>query len=204
MDLRDFFFQTYWSTVKEVVLNCVWDFFRGHHLLREQNHTFIALNPKRLGPFMVNHFRPISLCNLVYKLISKILANRLKGILHLFISPQQSTFVPSRTIQDSSILAQELLHTLKSKQGRGGLMAVKVDMEKAFDRMERDFLLSILGKLVFILPGFRGFTFVYLPPPFLSSLMALHLGCFPPPGVFGKGTLYPLSFSSSVQKFFLV
>jgi hypothetical protein len=144
-----FFFQTYWSTVKEVVLNCVWNFFRGHHLLREQNHTFIALNPKRLGPFMVNHFRPISLCNLVYKLISKILANRLKGILHMFISPQQSAFVPSRTIQDSSILAQELLRTLKSKQSRGGLMAVKVDMEKVFDRMEWDFLLSILGKLGF-------------------------------------------------------
>jgi len=65
------------------------------------------------------------LCNLGYKLISKILANRLKGILHLFISPQQSAFVPSRTIQDSSILAQGLLHTLKSKQGRGALWLLK-------------------------------------------------------------------------------
>jgi hypothetical protein len=98
---------------------------------------------------MVNHFRPISLCNIIYKLISKILANRLKGLLHLFISPQQSAFVPSRTIQDSSILAQELMHSLKSKRGRGGLMAIKVDMENAFDRMEWDFLLSIMGKLGF-------------------------------------------------------
>jgi len=81
------FYQTYWSIVKEVVLNCVWDFFSYHHLLKEQNHTFIALIPKRLGPFLASHFRPISLCNIIYKIISKILVNRLKGLLHLFISP---------------------------------------------------------------------------------------------------------------------
>jgi hypothetical protein len=77
------------------------------------------------------------------------LANRLTGLLHHFISPYQSAFVPSRTIQDNSIMAHELLHTLKSKRGRGGLMAVKIDMEKAFDRMECDFLLTIMLKLGF-------------------------------------------------------
>jgi hypothetical protein len=143
------FYQKYWSIIKEVVLNCVWDFFKKNHLLKEQNHTFIALIPKRLGPFSVNHFRPISLCNIIYKIISKILANRFKVLLHHFISPNQSAFVPSRTIQDNSILAHELIHSIKSKKGRGGLMAVKIDMEKAFDRMEWDFLLSILTKLGF-------------------------------------------------------
>jgi hypothetical protein len=62
--------------------------------------------------------------------------NRFKQILHHFISPNQSAFVPSRTIQDNSILAHELLHSLKSKKGRGDLMAIKIDMEKAFDCME--------------------------------------------------------------------
>jgi hypothetical protein len=143
------FYQRCWSIVKEVVLNCVWDFFKKNHLLKEQNHTFIALIPKRLSPFSVNHFRPISLCNIIYKIISKLLANRFKILLHHFISPNQSAFVPSRTIHDSSILAHELLHTIKSKKGRGGLMAVKIDMEKAFDRMEWGFLLSILIKLGF-------------------------------------------------------
>jgi len=108
-------------------------FFRKHHLLKEQNHIFIALIPKRLGPFSVTHFRPISLCNIIYKIIS----------------PHQSAFVPSRTIQDNSIMAHELMHALKSKQGRGGLMAVKIDMEQAFDRMEWEFLLSIMDKLGF-------------------------------------------------------
>jgi len=124
-------------------------FFRKHHLLKEQNNTFIALIQKRLGPFSVTHFRPISLCNIIYKIISKILANRFKNLLHLFISPHQSAFVPSRTIQDNSIMAHELMHALKSKQGRGGLMAVKIDMEQAFDRMEWEFLLSIMDKLGF-------------------------------------------------------
>jgi len=143
------FYQKYWSLVKPVVLSCVWNFFKNHHLLKEQNHTFIALVPKQVGPSMVHHFRPISLCNIIYKIISKILANRLKGLLHHFISPYQSAFVHSRTIQDNSIMAHELIHTLKAKRGRRGLMAVKIDMEKAFDRMEWDFLFTIMLKLGF-------------------------------------------------------
>jgi hypothetical protein len=143
------FYQKYWTLIKPVVLSCVWNFFNKHHLLKEHNHTFIALVPKQMGPSMVHHFRPISLCNIIYKIISKILANRLKGLLHHFISPYQSAFVPSRTIQDNSIMAHELLHSLKSKRGCGGLMAVKIDMEKAFDRMEWDFLLTIMLKLGF-------------------------------------------------------
>jgi hypothetical protein len=130
------FYQKYWALIKPVVQSYVWNFFNKHHLLKEHNRTFIALVPKQLGPSMVHHFRPISLCNFIYKIISKILANRLKVLLHRFISPYQSAFVPSRTIQDNSVMAHELLHTIKSKRGRGGLMAVKIDMEKAFDRME--------------------------------------------------------------------
>jgi hypothetical protein len=143
------FYKKYWDIVKHVVLRCVWNFFSTNHLLKEQNHTFIALVPKQLGPSSVSHFRPISLCNIIYKIISKILANRFKGLLYHFISPYQSAFVPSRSIQDNSILAHELLHTIKSKRGRGGLMAVKIDMEKAFNRMEWSFLLAILHKLGF-------------------------------------------------------
>jgi hypothetical protein len=75
------FYQTYWSIVKEVVLNCL------RFLLKEQNHTFIALIPKRLWPFLVSHFRPISLCNIIYKIISKILANLLNGLLICLFLP---------------------------------------------------------------------------------------------------------------------
>jgi hypothetical protein len=100
------------------------------------NHTFIALIPKQLGASTVHQFRPISLCNIIYKLISKILANRFKAQLHLFISPYQSAFVPAKSIQDNTIMAHELFNVINSKKGRGGLMVIKIDMEKAFDRME--------------------------------------------------------------------
>jgi hypothetical protein len=126
------FYQKYWNIVKMGVLNCVGNFFNKNHLLKEQNHTFIALIPKQLGPFSVNHFRTISLCNIIYKIISKILANRFKKLLHHFIYLYQSAFVLSRTIQDNSILAHEFLYSLKSKKGRGVLMAIKIYMEKAF------------------------------------------------------------------------
>ena len=109
-------FNKYWNTVKNVVFHSIWDFFKKNHLLKEQNHTFIALVPKQMGPF----FRPISLCNIIYKIISKILANRFKSLLHHFISTLQSAFVPSRNIQDNSILAHELLHSLKLKKKKKG------------------------------------------------------------------------------------
>ena len=135
------FYKKYWSIIKDVVLASVWDFFENNHLLKEQNHSFIALNASS-----VHHFWPISLCNIIYKIISKILANRFKSLLHHFIFPYQSAFVPSRSIQDNSILAHELFYSLKSKRGRGGLMAIKIDMEKAFDRKEWSFLVAILSK----------------------------------------------------------
>jgi hypothetical protein len=117
--------------------------------LREQNHTFIALIQKHLGASSVHHYRPINLCNIIYKIIFKLLANRLKPLLSKIISPFQIAFVSGCHIQDNSILAHEILNTLKSKRGRGGLMAVNIDMEKAFARMEWSFLLSILNKLGF-------------------------------------------------------
>jgi hypothetical protein len=92
------FYKKYWSTVKDVVLSSIWDFFGNNHLQQQHNHTFIVLIPKQLGASFVNQFRPISLCNIIYKIISKILANRFKGLLHRFISPHQSAFVPSRFI----------------------------------------------------------------------------------------------------------
>jgi hypothetical protein len=129
------------------VLSCVWNFFENNQILNEQNHTFIAVVPKQSGSH--NHFRLISLCNIVYKIITKILANRLKLLLPKIISPLQTTFVLDRNIQDNTILAHELLHSFKNKKGKGGFIFLKLDMEKAFDKMERDFFLAIMEKLGF-------------------------------------------------------
>ena len=141
------FYKKYWPTFRADVLSCIWNFFNNKHLLNEQNHNFIALVPKQNGSHTVHQFRPISLCNIVYKIISKILANRLNALLPKIISPFQSAFVPGRNIQDNSILAHKLLHNFK--KGKGGLMFLKLDMEKAFDKMEWPFILSIKKKLGF-------------------------------------------------------
>jgi hypothetical protein len=130
------FYKKYWHVVKSAVLECVWNFFLHKNLAKEQNHTFITLIPKQSRAHFVNHLRPISLCNISYKIISKILANRLRSTLHKIISPFQLAFVPKRSIQDNTIIAHELLHSFKLKRRKGGFMFLKMNMEKAFDKME--------------------------------------------------------------------
>jgi hypothetical protein len=80
-----FSYKKYWSIVKEDVLKFIWNFFKFNHLPRERNHTFLAIIPKVSGSHLAHQFRPISLCNIVYKIISKILANKLKPLLHKII-----------------------------------------------------------------------------------------------------------------------
>ena len=138
------FYKHYWEVINQDLIEAVTSFFTRGHILTEINHTFITLIPKSDKAAKVSQFRPISLCNTIYKIISKILATRLKPLLHKIISPWQSAFVPGRVIQDNSIIAYEVLHTMKNKRGSGGLMALKIDTEKAFDTIEWPFLLNIL------------------------------------------------------------
>ncbi|KAK3021135.1 hypothetical protein RJ639_045908 [Escallonia herrerae] len=130
------FYKSYWKTTKTDVINNVKSFFTGVHLLKEQNHTHIAPIPKLENPTVVSHYRLISLCNINYKLISKILASHLQSVLNKLVSLLQAAFVPNRLISDNSIIVQELWHTMKNKKGKNGLMTIKIDMENAYDKME--------------------------------------------------------------------
>lgn len=78
----------------------------------DENETYIALISKKKSPVKVSDFRPISLCNVIYKLISKILANRLKKVLPSIISPNQPAFVLGRLILDNVVVAFEAMHTM--------------------------------------------------------------------------------------------
>jgi hypothetical protein len=131
------FFQKHWDIVGPEVCKAILYSLNNATMDRDLNSTFIALIPKLNNPSCVTDFRPISLCNVTYKIISKVLANRLKVILPHIISPYQSAFIPGRLITDNILAAYETLHTMHTRmKGKKGYMAVKIDMSKAYDRVE--------------------------------------------------------------------
>jgi len=144
------FYQKNWDTVGGDVCKAVLEFLNGGRFDAGLNSTNIVLIPKVNSPSNPSDFWPISLCNVLYKIISKVLANRLKCFLPTIVSLEQSAFVPSRLISDNVLVAFESLHSMSSRMsGKKGFMALKLDMSKAYDRLEWDFLEAMLRKLGF-------------------------------------------------------
>ena len=111
-------------------------FFEEGKLLRYINHTHIALIPKVNTPSMTCQFRPISLCNTIYRIISKILANRMRPSLEKIIDLVQSAFVLKRYIHDNIFLTRQIINKFRNMKGKKAWVALKLDMEKAYDRVE--------------------------------------------------------------------
>uniref|UniRef100_A0A803PH86 Reverse transcriptase domain-containing protein n=1 Tax=Cannabis sativa TaxID=3483 RepID=A0A803PH86_CANSA len=139
------FFKHYWDSVGGDFCEAVLDFFHTGRMHKGVNATNIVLIPKVQNPKRPNHFRPISLCNVVYKVISKIIANRIKPLLPKLICPTQAAFVPGRNIHDNNVIAQEIVHSFNRKKGREGLFAIKIDLMKAYDRMSWGFIDHVLA-----------------------------------------------------------
>ncbi|CAL1366863.1 unnamed protein product [Linum trigynum] len=144
------FFKAFWDVVGASVIEAVCSFFSTSRMLRSFNHTWLTLIPKVDSVENIRQLRPISLCQFVYKVITKIMAERLAGVLPQIVSEGQNAFIKDRQIIDNVLLGHELMHYLKiKKQGKKGYMALKVDMEKAYDRVEWPFLLAVLDKMGF-------------------------------------------------------
>lgn len=130
------FYQIMWDTVGVDIVKVVQSFFHSGHILKQMNHNFITLIPKNNFPKHAVDFRPISLCNTSYKVISKLLAARVKTILGKIITPFQTAFIAGRSITDNIVIAHELVDSMKKSKTKNGWMAMKLDMSKAFDRIE--------------------------------------------------------------------
>ncbi|KAJ8765399.1 hypothetical protein K2173_012096 [Erythroxylum novogranatense] len=144
------FFQTYWDLIgKDVTQACLCTLNDGDPL-PGLNRTNPILIPKKQTSETIADLRPISLSNVIDRIICKTIANRLKQILPHIISETQSAFIPNRLITDNIIVAYELFHSIKRKtQGKVGSLALKTDMSKAYDRIEWEYLHQIMLKLGF-------------------------------------------------------
>lgn len=148
--LQALFYQRYWEVVGEDTSNLCLQILNGGESVRSLNKTLISLIPKVQSPKKIQDFRPISLCNVSYKIIAKVLANRLKGILDSIISPSQSAFVPGRQISDNVFIGFECIHAINSRRkGNKGYVAMKLDMSKAYDRVEWSFVRKAMDRMGF-------------------------------------------------------
>ena len=122
----------------------------GHVLITKMNFTYILLISKKKDPQAMTNYHPISLSNVVNRMVSKVLANRVKGILPNIISNAQIAFIPDRLITDNTTVAYDMLHRLRNRrQGKVGHMAIKLDISKAYDQVEWEFLWNIMLKMGF-------------------------------------------------------
>lgn len=138
------FYQHFWSIIDVDVIRAVNDFSHGHRKLHPINFSWLFLFPKFVGSEDIDNFRPISLANCSYKIITKCIANRLKLTLDNIIDPMHTAFLSGRSILDSVALVDELLAHLHETKTPG--MILKIDFKKAFDRINWSFILECLRR----------------------------------------------------------
>eukprot|EP00253_Pinus_taeda_P021952 PITA_21952 len=169
------FYKVCWNIIKTYLLKMIQGFFGKTKVGGGINSTFLALIPKEANLETFGRFRPISLCNASYKILSKIIANRIKPLLDKLISNAQGGFIKGRHILDNIIQVQEAIHSSKQRKEKG--MLIKLDMANAFDRVNHSFLFQVL----------RSFGF---PPQFINLIKACITNPWISPMVNGRPTSF--------------
>jgi hypothetical protein len=144
------FYQAYWDIIGGEVTQAALNVLNNGGNPESLNFTHICLIPKHNNPTTPADYRPIALCNVILKIITKAITNRIKSILPDIISPQQSAFLPGRLITDNTLLAFESFYYLKhNKNKKKGYVGIKLDMAKAYDRLEWSFIKNTLTTMGF-------------------------------------------------------
>lgn len=153
------FLQTYWQELKPSIETEIKKFFQIGHMPPYIAKSNMILIPKIENPTQVTDYRPISICNVSYKIISKIIATRMKPIIQSLIHHNQAAFTKGRQITDHIILMREIIHTFSMPSFNKSAFCLKSDLLKAFDRMSWSFIEKILSMYAF-------------PPTLITWIMA--------------------------------
>ena len=153
------FIKDQWGSIKEDVMKLFDAFFSSGNFDKRLNKSFIALIPKEALPIGLNEYRPICLVCCIYKIIAKVLANRLRRVMKEVVGDNQFSFVRGKQILDCCLVANEVIDTIK-KSSLGGLL-LKVDFEKAYDSVEWPFLDMVMEKMNFGENGGNGLKLVF-------------------------------------------
>ncbi|RVW43416.1 Transposon TX1 uncharacterized 149 kDa protein [Vitis vinifera] len=136
-----------WEFVKADVMGFFKEFYENGKFVKSLNATFLVLIPKKVGAEALGDYRPISLVGSLYKWLAKVLANRLKKVVGKVVSKAQGAFVEGRQILDAVLIANEAIDsTLKNNES--GILC-KLDIEKAYDKVDWNFILTIMEKMGF-------------------------------------------------------
>lgn len=146
------FLKIYWPHLREQIMAIVEGFYHGQVQLKEINKANVVMIPKKESPVSVGDFRSISVTNIIPKLLSKILANRLKAKMPDLISCNQTAFIKGRQIMDNFVATRELLQYIASSTN--SVIFLKIDFAKAFDSINWDFLIRVMQA--------RGFLFKWI------------------------------------------
>lgn len=141
------FYKSKWDVVGPIIYGCIREAYENPSSIKHFNQTLLTLVPKSEDPTTPVQFRPIALCNVIYKILTKVLSNRMQSFLPALINKTQCSFVPGRHMVDNAIILQEVIHSMAHHKGSKGYMIIKLDLEKAYDRLEWSFIKRSLHEL---------------------------------------------------------